>query len=1126
MQYISNKLAFSDEKDLLEYIPKPNYKKLPLNLQITILDRWKQFTKKYSLGSLIELVHCTVTIGFFILYIISLYDAVDREKHVEIIIIDLALTVIYVFFLFFELLMEDRKLLFLVKPHVVLDLFTILPVAVVLIVDIVLYFINPSRYFFVPGSISGGDPVIIQNHPWLENYPFYERGYEFIVYFPPFAVLRLFRLGSVLKTVYSGENRGVFSTIYVLFTTIFTLIVVFSSTILVFENEIYHREKPLEALLFHDAAYMVFITITTIGYGIVTPSSPPGKFAICLFFVIGLLVLVGQVNHFVTILKSKGNELLEILGLHSFYKHIIVSGTGTDIEILEFVKEFLNESHGKSEIFRIVVIMEDEKVLAKLRKSVSHRFFKERITILQGDISDFSVLELMAAEKSAGVFLMTDTTASDFAKQDKKSLLNVLAIKNYNEDIDIYVQYMLPTNKSAFSNAGCTVSICIQQMKVNILSNNLMVPGLSTLITNVLISTSAEEVIEEYEKQKNKKKSFWKRLRGNVDEEEEESLDDWVIEYCQGCENELYCVSFSPAFTGISFFTIVRYVYINYNVYLIGVNNLKHGVLLAPGTNENPYKIQPGDKAIVFAQSVFHAHVLSICPVPSHKLKDDIQIPNTDQDQELEGDKEPKVESATDSTGGDRSPHLTQLSSRSQKVNSFLMGRNLQKKRSRKFSKSSRHSQRTVIEEPSIIDESEKLQCASKPREKKDIILDIAKNKLSKHLVIIGDVRSAIYVLKNLRSHLLDSTSLMPILIFASHDMTAPAVNHLVDQIKQFDGVYVMFGEACNEPDIIRAGLFQASAALLLTPPGVDNDPSMVDADSIQVFLTLQSLIPTLPIVTEIVYRRNIKYFQKRIPSEVELNHKLSKIDKIFDLKGVDQQFEAYCLTSEQFASGKVFSRSFFSRLLGQLYFTPEIVDIVNAFNPYNYEYQIDKKKNNRFEFGSSNSLDDKDSVGNRKFMYEETGAHLVPVLEMFVDVEFHEVFRYYLRKRGIVIGIYRHTEHEGFSYVSCNPDRDVILREHDKLYVIGNKKQIMGGEINWEKPLKKTTLKEIATHYANPLKSMVENDSETDTDSDYDMISNAALIPQAVILDSDSDEVAIVGSPNQAAELPHTVNT
>lgn len=105
------------------------------------------------------------------------------------------------------------------------------------------------------------------------------------------------------------------------------------------------RIDEVETFLnFHDSIYFVIVSLLTIGYGDINPTSPQSQLVV--FVIIGFTIMV---------IPHKTSELLRLKSLTSEYrgnifkgqgKHIVVSGNIQLPSLKTLITELFHEDHG------------------------------------------------------------------------------------------------------------------------------------------------------------------------------------------------------------------------------------------------------------------------------------------------------------------------------------------------------------------------------------------------------------------------------------------------------------------------------------------------------------------------------------------------------------------------------------------------------------------------------------------------------------------------------------------------------------------------------------------------------------------------------------------------------------
>jgi hypothetical protein len=124
------------------------------------------------------------------------------------------------------------------------------------------------------------------------------------------------------------------------------LIYITAGIIQVTENFLREKVDEADELSFHQCLYFVVVTLSTVGYGDITPMTPIGRVLVMLVILITIVLIPRQTN-----------ELLRLMGLQSvyarsFYKansdvpHIVITGNVMLPALKNFCQELFHPDHG------------------------------------------------------------------------------------------------------------------------------------------------------------------------------------------------------------------------------------------------------------------------------------------------------------------------------------------------------------------------------------------------------------------------------------------------------------------------------------------------------------------------------------------------------------------------------------------------------------------------------------------------------------------------------------------------------------------------------------------------------------------------------------------------------------
>ncbi len=185
---------------------------------------------------------------------------------------------------------------------------------------------------------------------------------------------------------------------------------------------------------FFEAMYWAVITITTVGYGDITPVTPEGKF-VTGFLVIAGLILISFMTSIVTTSMAdrmdfiKSNNVFQKVG--KLKNYILICGYGRVAKMLAMELGLGREN--------IVIIDSDE---GAVDMALSKGYYA-----LRADATDIEFLEKLEVGKKA-------TKVVTLVSNDAINLSIILSVKSLNNNIEIYSRAVDETTKDKLIIAG------------------------------------------------------------------------------------------------------------------------------------------------------------------------------------------------------------------------------------------------------------------------------------------------------------------------------------------------------------------------------------------------------------------------------------------------------------------------------------------------------------------------------------------------------------------------------------------------------------------------------------------------------------------------------------------------
>ena len=970
-----------------------------------------------GLGDIFEIINYSITFIIIIFYIISTYtypplSSTYNKINSTIENIELYLLTFLSLHFILKFYVSQQRLLF------ILELTTLVDVSSILM-------------------------IILSNTKVLS----YNAKYFFRL-FRMIRIIYIFKLENFLQRKTNETIRYLFKLVIVFITLVFLS----ASSILEIENYIFRLEygdyavdsslvelngKGTSSLMrFHDVVYFELVTLTTIGYGDITPKYWISRYII-IFTVIGLLVIVLPLYSKLNVIFTLNTKYSRMTYQKSSkkVKHVLVLGE-CGIESYEaFLEELYNADHGQTNYDTIIMQSNQDKEIMKLIKGLS---FGQKIFYLVGNSLLQKDLERCSADSSICAVILANRLAKNPKLEDFSNIMKAFSIRKYKhifskeKDARICIQLLRPETKEIYYsslisdnevNSANTQIICVEEIKLQLLGKSCLCPGITTIIASLI--TSKKPSIHENDQ-------FSKEY-------------DWLKEYLYGIQQEIYFVSLKAELMhNLKFIDIVKLVYKVSGLVVIGIDviidNLKPFVCLNPSN----YLISPFDTLVyILADSQPDSEELNelirnylensskgiveknremvkLLRLKSFYWNKIANIPDYFHNPEMQASLGIKL--SNDNYANNNNKYTTynshELYKESIKKN-LLTQKTLKQNsiRSEQLLNNNEQSNNRYIqklEQYGAISKNFFHTLLPRTQHKAETF---SPDILDNHIIVCGIGLNLKNLLMPLRASSMKNQQ-YPIVII---DKAEHIPSEIWKEIQYYPDIYYMQGNPVKSKDLHKAGIKKAKAVIILSKSSSDIKQSdMVDADTIFIYKAIKNETKSTMIIAELVSVSALSFLNSN--SDENLIKK-----------------QGYWL-SPSFAVGEIFIGSMLDTLICQAFYNPFITEILkqlimgsagsNFTN--NFQLKLMEKKITQSTLYLLSINEELTRLGHR---------------DLTKNMKYKEIFDIFVKNNMVPIGLHRNNKKilsnynkKNKAYVYLCPKRDDIVEiEKDKIYVLAN---------------------------------------------------------------------------------------
>jgi len=256
-----------------------------------------------------------------------------------------------------------------------------------------------------------------------------------------------------------------------------TLTILFCGAIALYLFE--HRvNKTVDSL--GDALYWAVISMTTTGYGDITPSTTGGRVVAVIVVLSGLFLLSMVTATVASVFVEK--KIREGKGLETIKTkdHLLLCGWNSNAE--EVIEGLLRSMPGKELSLVLVNEMSEEEV-----ESLKYKYRDQNFHFLRGDFTSEDVLARANIFGARSAILLADTSGQrSLEKADERTILATLAVKSMAPEVKTCAELLKSENRQHLIRANVDEVVLRGEHIGSLLAGATTSPGLPRVISSLL----------------------------------------------------------------------------------------------------------------------------------------------------------------------------------------------------------------------------------------------------------------------------------------------------------------------------------------------------------------------------------------------------------------------------------------------------------------------------------------------------------------------------------------------------------------------------------------------------------------------------------------------------------------
>lgn len=243
-----------------------------------------------------------------------------------------------------------------------------------------------------------------------------------------------------------------------------------------------------------DSVWYTIVTLTTVGYGDLTPATTQGKIVGIILMIFGVAVtgvVTGKIASF--LVERQLKEGRGLMGVKKLKDHFIICGWKDNIE--EILHDIMKINPDLKTDSIVMINQADQYAVENLR---SHKAFAA-IRYIRGDYTNESILAKANLDNARTALILSDSTGGTSSQEiDSRVVMTAITIESLTKNVYVIAELMDNKFEKYLKMSHVDEVILTNQYNRILLANSSAASGISHIVTNLISVDAANNLTTEY----------------------------------------------------------------------------------------------------------------------------------------------------------------------------------------------------------------------------------------------------------------------------------------------------------------------------------------------------------------------------------------------------------------------------------------------------------------------------------------------------------------------------------------------------------------------------------------------------------------------------------------------------